>query len=230
MLGAQLDTVNLECGMPSRRPHPAAAVPPPYHHGDLQPALLQAAEALLDEAGLEAFTLRACARRAGVSHAAPAHHFGDARGLLSALAASGFGRLADQMQVYVDAAPAPDATAHMAAVGQAYIDFALAHRALFQLMFRRDRLDPAHPALCAAGLRTGNALRQAVDALMQQQRLPPASRPTRLLLAWSAVHGYATLVLEQQTAGLFGLDADRPEAARQAGAALLQALMAGLQR
>ncbi|MFY9511162.1 MAG: TetR family transcriptional regulator, partial [Rubrivivax sp.] len=88
--------------------------------------------AILREQGLEAFTLREAARRAGVSHAAPAHHFGDARGLLSACAAAGFERLADQMLQYA-AAAAPDAQARLSASGQAYIDFALQQRALFQL-------------------------------------------------------------------------------------------------
>ena len=77
----------------------AAAVPPDsYHHGALRAALIEAAEALLREDGIESFSLRECARRAGVSHAAPAHHFGDARGLLTACAAAGFNQLADAME------------------------------------------------------------------------------------------------------------------------------------
>ena len=62
---------------------------PQYHHGDLRAALLRAAEAELNEAGIEAFSLRRVAKRAGVSHAAPAHHFRDVRGLLTALSAEG---------------------------------------------------------------------------------------------------------------------------------------------
>ena len=63
---------------------------PPYHHGDLARVLLKSADEIIEAEGLEAFTLRSCARRAGVSHAAPAHHFGDRAGLLSAYAASVF--------------------------------------------------------------------------------------------------------------------------------------------
>src|SRR5215510_9357488 len=70
----------------------------PYHHGDLSRALVEAAEALITERGVEGFTLRECARRAGVSHAAPAHHFGDAGGLLTEVAMDGFARLAANMQ------------------------------------------------------------------------------------------------------------------------------------
>src|SRR5262245_53180879 len=123
--------------MPSRR-RAAAPEPPAYHHGDLRAALVAAAEAILREQGVEAFTLRECARRAGVSHAAPAHHFGDARGLLSACAAAGFERLADSIEKsVVRAGPGADAVARLRAGSLAYIEFALHHRALFQLMFRR---------------------------------------------------------------------------------------------
>jgi AcrR family transcriptional regulator len=90
-----------------RTPSPADT----YHHGALREALVEAAEALIREQGLEAFTLRECARRAGVSHAAPAHHFGDARGLLTACAAAGMERLADTIDGYVSLAPADDAAA-----------------------------------------------------------------------------------------------------------------------
>jgi AcrR family transcriptional regulator len=207
-----------------RTPSPADG----YHHGALREALVQAAEALLREQGLEAFTLRECARRAGVSHAAPAHHFGDARGLLTACAAAGLNRLADGMDAHVARAPAGDATAQLRAVGQAYIDFALANRALFQLMFRRDRLNPDDEALRAAGQRTGNALRDAIDALLAQRRLPAAERGRRILLAWSVVHGYTTLVIERQTSELFGLDPEHPDAASAMGAELLRLLMAGV--
>ena len=64
-----------------------------YHHGDLKEALLTAAEAVLRDRGLQGFTLRECARRAGVSHAAPKHHFGDVRGVLTEIAARGFAQL-----------------------------------------------------------------------------------------------------------------------------------------
>jgi AcrR family transcriptional regulator len=200
-----------------------------YHHGTLHAALIDAATALLRENGLEAFRLRECARRAGVSHAAPAHHFGDARGLLSACAARGFERLADSMEQHVARAGAVDAVGRLRAVGQAYIEFALAERALFQLMFRRDRLDPDHVELRAAGLRTGNLLRDAIDAVLAERRLPAEERGERILLAWSVVHGFATLVIEDQTRELFGFGStEGPQAAAAMGAALLKRVMTGL--
>src|SRR5262245_25989316 len=111
--------------------NPVSAAPPKYHHGDLRAALIVAATELLREHGLEAFTLRECARRAGVSHAAPAHHFGDARGLLTACAAAGFEHLADAMEHGAGSAGS-DAQARLRAVGAGYIGFALENRALFQ--------------------------------------------------------------------------------------------------
>lgn len=212
---------------PPRRAAPGAAEPPAYHHGTLRAALIEAAEALLRESGVEAFTLRECARRAGVSHAAPAHHFGDARGLLSACAAAGFDRLADDMQRRVERAGG-DAVTRLRAVGQAYIDFALRNRALFQLMFRRDRLDPQHEELRRAGGRSGDALRRAIGDLTSERALPVDETGRRILLAWSIVHGYATLVIEDQCAELFGLDVAHPKVASRAGDELLRLVMTGL--
>lgn len=190
-------------------------------------ALIAATSELLREHGLEGFSLREAARLAGVSHAAPAHHFGDARGLLTACAADGFERLADAMGARM-AAAGTDARSRTQAVGAAYIDFALANRALFQLMFRRDRLNPEDAALQVAGRRTGDMLRVAIDELIADRRLSAEERGQRILLAWSVAHGYVTLVLEEQTAGLFGLDATQPEAASAMGEKLLRLLMAGL--
>lgn len=110
----------------------------PYHHGDLRTALLAAAEAEISEHGIEAFSLRQVARRAGVSHAAPAHHFGDANGLLTALAAEGF-RWFRALQAARETAADTTPRAQMIAAGLGYVDFALARPALFRLMHASDR-------------------------------------------------------------------------------------------
>ncbi|MBX6317202.1 TetR/AcrR family transcriptional regulator [Pigmentiphaga sp.] len=173
-----------------------------YHHGDLRQALLDAAQSLLEERGLEGFTLRECARRAGVSHAAPAHHFGDASGLLTAFATAGFRRLSALMQAYRDAAP-PGAQSQLRAVGRAYIDFAIAHRAQFQLMFRHDRLSPGDSELGEAGREAAGHLAGALSAALAERgvRAEGADFERRLVLAWSAVHGFATLLLEGRLDG-----------------------------
>lgn len=121
----------------------------PYHHGDLRAALLAAGEAELTERGVEGFSLRSVAKRAGVSHAAPAHHFGDVRGLLTALAAEGFRRF--QAAMDAQEATTTDPRERAARAGLGYLDFALARPALFRLIFSSTRTDFTDPDLVSAG-------------------------------------------------------------------------------
>jgi AcrR family transcriptional regulator len=158
----------------------------PYHHGDLRAALLAAAEAELAERGIEGFSLRAVAKRAGVSHAAPAHHFGDAPGLLTALAAEGFRRLLEMQRVR-EAAAARDPQAQIVAAGLGYIDFALARPALFRLMFGSARPDFATDDLSAAARATYGHLELQVAAVGGTDIGDVAA-------AWAAAHGLADLL------------------------------------
>ena len=116
----------------------------PYHHGDLATALLNAAEEELAERGIEAFSLRGVAKRAGVSHAAPAHHFKDVQGLLTALAARGFERFVQRQSDFRRSAE-QDAQSQLVASGLGYVVFAMENPALFRLMFgsSRTNLDDA---------------------------------------------------------------------------------------
>lgn len=194
-----------------------AVSPRAYHHGDLRSALIAAAGTILAERGVDGFSLRETARRAGVSPAAPGHHFGDARGLLTAVAARAFAALADALAVATSAA-AGDRQARLAAQGHAYVAFALAHPGLFDLMWRRALVDPADPELAVAGRRAFAML----DAIVRDGAPPiadpldPALAPTHA--AWSLVHGFARLALD----GVFGSDADTPA---RAAAALLPAIL-----
>lgn len=166
---------------------------PPYHHGDLARALLKAADEIIEEEGLESFTLRSCARRAGVSHAAPAHHFKDRAGLLSAYAASIFRDLTASVEERILSAGNDD-YARLQAVGLAYIHFALQRPSAFRLVFRCEALEKDSPEMKEAGDACFQVLIDVVHAL-----LPSASKETVLLhtmLAWSLVHGFATLWLE----------------------------------
>ena len=174
---------------------PSPALRDSYHHGALRQALLDATEALLLEVGLESFSLRECARRAGVSHGAPAHHFGDVKGLLTAFATVGFERMTLRMQQGADAA-GTDATQRLLAVGQAYIGFALDHPAHFRLMFRCDRLEAQDPELRNAGAAAAQALTWVLSAALAQRGVAEDAMQDRCLLAWSAVHGLATLALD----------------------------------
>jgi AcrR family transcriptional regulator len=167
----------------------------------LPEALLAATEDILREHGLDKFTLREAARRAGVSHGAPAFHFGDVSGLLTAFAASGYRGMTALMVKYRAAAP-KDPSAQLVAVGSAYIDYAIAHRPQFQLMFRSDsiRLDDAAYMECSK-----DAFHQLQETMMPFLG-PDATdqqRKLKLMLAWSAVHGFATLVLEKRFKGFY---------------------------
>jgi AcrR family transcriptional regulator len=175
----------------------------PYHHGDLRAALLAAAEAELAERGVEAFSLRAVAKRAGVSHAAPAHHFGDAGGLLTVLAAEAFRRFLG-CQHRREALAAPDPVSQMVAAGVGYVDFALERPALFRLIFGSARLNRDDPDLQAGGAASYQHLVDQVAAL--------GGGAVDVAAAWAMVHGLADLMISGRLGSLADLDADTRDA------------------
>lgn len=179
-----------------------------YHHGDLRAALLAAAEDELNEKGIEGFTLRGCAKRAGVSHAAPAHHFRDANALLTALAAIGFERFL-MTQKARQAAAAPDAQSQLVASGLGYVDFALASPQLFRLMFASGRTDRMDPALQQAGRAGFDYLADGVAALRGVDPRSDAAGMLDVLAAWAVAHGIADLLLSGSMKTL--LDMPPPE-------------------
>jgi AcrR family transcriptional regulator len=166
-----------------------------YHHGDLRAAILDTAEAILEQQGAAALTLRAAARAAGVSHAAPAHHFGDLRGLLSDLASVGFERFVAHLSAAM-AAAAEDR--RFLALGLAYIDFARRWPGLFALMFRGESLDEARPALVAAQQRASDMLAGALSAKRSGDGRAEADDAADAIAAWSMVHGLAVLLLDRR--------------------------------
>ena len=192
-----------------------------YHHGDLRAALLDAAEAELAEAGTEAFSLRKVARRAGVSHAAPAHHFRDVAGLLTALAARGFERLGDMMDAWTDGA-GPDARDRLMAVGLAYVAFASAHTALFRLCFGSMVPDHSDAVLKAAGDATFDRLAQGVAAVTGEPAYGPPEAMAATYRLWAGTHGVADLLAARRMTPI----ADMAPAEREAVVtALLEPLM-----
>lgn len=169
----------------------------PYHHGDLRMALLAAAEAEVAESGVEAFSLRSVAKRAGVSHAAPAHHFGDSAGLLTALATEGF-RYFLACQSRREATAAVDPAAQMIAAGLGYVDFALERPALFRLIFTSARLNRNDPDLGVAGAASYQHLVQQVAAL--------GGGPADVAAAWAIVHGLAELMISGRLSALSAME------------------------
>ncbi|MET0302583.1 MAG: TetR/AcrR family transcriptional regulator [Microbacteriaceae bacterium] len=145
--------------------------------------LVRAALAELVDGGRSAVSLRAVARRAGVSHAAPGYHFRDRAGLLAAVAADGFRRLAASLDAAV-----PDDRDPLAELGERYIRFATAHPALYELMFRPEELDREAPELRDAQAASLRALIHATG---------PAGTPTTAtVISWAFAHGVASLSIQ----------------------------------
>ncbi|MEV5352016.1 TetR/AcrR family transcriptional regulator [Streptomyces sp. NPDC052693] len=180
-----------------------------YHHGDLRRAVLTAALDVIAAEGPSALSLRDLARRAGVSHAAPAHHFKDRAGLLTAIAAEGFGLLATALGEAADLKEA----------GVRYVRFARENPAHFQVMFTPELLRSGDLELATARALAGDALRTAVGAV------PPEGRGADARLAgvaaWSLAHGFATLLLGHNLDGPVG-DQDPEEVFRELAAMLFR--------
>lgn len=157
-----------------------------YHHGDLKAAILGQAAVLVAERGADGISLRELARAAGVSHAAPAHHFTDRRGLFTALAAQGWRKLAAALTLarpdFVDAA-------------LAYVRFALDHPGHYAVMFDSSLVDPTDPELAAAQKAAGDELAHGVGTLADPRA--KADPHGAALAAWSLVHGFSMLWLNK---------------------------------
>jgi AcrR family transcriptional regulator len=167
----------------------------PYHHGDLRTALLGAAETVLAETGIEGFSLRRVAREVGVSHSAPAHHFGDTQGLLEALAAEGFRRFLAAMQARQALCATTDPEDLLIASGLGYLDFAQAAPALFKLMFGSDRVDSCDPDLERHASAAFDHLATDIARLRGVSPYEDQDAMADIMASWSMVHGFASLLL-----------------------------------
>jgi AcrR family transcriptional regulator len=162
-------------------PSDSSAASHPYHHGDLRAALLRAAVDAIDESGPAELSVRAVARRVGVTHAAATYHFGDKAGLLTAIAAEGHRLLAEELE------QTERVRGDFLEVGVAYVRFAVNHQAHFEVMFRRELYRPDDPELRAALAATARSLYGTSQVDRDQMAAGVA--------AWSLVHGIATLWL-----------------------------------
>ncbi|MCZ0737015.1 TetR/AcrR family transcriptional regulator [Phreatobacter sp. AB_2022a] len=185
-----------------RNSPPAASGPerrPSYHHGTLQAALIEATDAILMESGIEGFTLRAAARRAGVSPAAPAHHFGSAAGLLTEVAIRGNEDLASAL--LADAPADADPTNALRAMGVAYVRFAMTYPGHFKLMYRKDLLLESE-ALHNAAHVSLELVELHVQRYLGRTPGTPLDRSAEALVlgCWSSAHGFAQLAIEGRLA------------------------------
>jgi AcrR family transcriptional regulator len=184
---------------------------PTYHHGDLRSALVSAAIELLEESGEAGLSLRAVARRAGVSPAAPYRHYADREALASAVAAVGYRELAERLAA---AHPSPSTPEQLARVAIAYVQFALERPALFRIMFG-EPCDHDNDERVAATA----AVSQYVRAIVERT-FPQGDTDALATAVWALVHGLAFLYLDGK------LDASTPSVVAERITAAIKALLA----
>lgn len=171
-----------------------------YHHGDLYQALLEAGELELIEKGVDNFSMRGVARRANVSHAAPAHYFENSNALLTALTTKGFELLLSMQKEKEESLTTEDSNTCILAAGLAYIDFAAKHPGKFRLMFSSNHPDHSDPALKQASDSAFAHLVKLVlgknqeveEAIQDDEKMKPVIR------TWALVHGIANLYIAGQ--------------------------------
>lgn len=178
-----------------------------YHHGDLRAALLSEAAAIIAEGGVASLTMREIGRRLGVSRSAPYRHFEDKGALLVAVAAAGFTRLGQRLQSIDEDGP-QSGLDRLRRIGEEYVHFALENPAHYRLMYGKEALTREElPELREAA----NALfEQLVGLFESHQRSGVLDRRdprAQAYVAWGAVHGLASLVIEGQIMADVDVDA-----------------------
>ena len=194
----------------------------PYHHGDLRSALLQEANVMLKESGIDGLSLRQLAERVGVSRMAPYHHFKDKHELLCALAAEGFREL-DRL---IDAATLADGAGldkTLRGFVRDYLQFAVSNPDRYELMFGRPIWKTAKPSqeLKDTAFACFRHYAERIGTLLGQQRLPKGSKPLRLAQAsWATLHGLCRLMID----GIYVNQTDMEEVSHEAVRLMLAVL------
>lgn len=169
-----------------------------YHHGDLANSLVSATVSLLESHGSAKLSLRQVARAAGVSHGAPAHHFGDKSGLLTAVAIRGY-TLLQEVLTNSQAPAGKPPEQRLLDAGYAYIQFALSHTAYFEVMFNPALTHSETPDYIAGASKTKSVLERCIRDFLTEQSaglaVPERQIQSTLIALWSQVHGFATLWL-----------------------------------
>jgi len=164
-----------------------------YHHGALSAALLKAVEDILRKSGLHGLSLRAAARRARVSHSAPAHHYKNKAGLLTAFAVDGFERLSRTVGDAVLKRSPKSGAALLEVMGAAYVEFAFANPHHFAMMYRTDLLNLKDPEYQRANHRSVGVLCQAVSRCVAEGLIPQRSAEEATAALWSLAYGLVML-------------------------------------
>lgn len=185
-----------------------------YHHGDLRASLLREAARMIGEGGVNGVTMRAIGERLGVSRAAPYRHFADKTALLTAVAAAGFEDLNARL-LQIDAnAPASDVD-RFRRMGEAYVRFALEKPAQYRLMYGEHSLarDEA-PELRAAANSLFAHLVAVIESQQQAGRIRADDPRDQAYIAWGAMHGLASLLIDGQIQAAADVDRLIERAAR----------------
>jgi AcrR family transcriptional regulator len=198
-----------------------------YHHGNLRAALLDAGLALVAERGVDGFTLRELSRRAGVSHAAPYHHFADRSALVRALIAESYVELGRALALAAEIEGA-DAVERIAAMGTGYVRFALANPERYRLMFRANLAgspDGGDDSADRAGARAFAVLVSACEEAARTGRFANGvDAGTAAAACWSTVHGVASLLLD----GALGVPPNQEERALHLARRVVDVTLRGL--
>ena len=178
-----------------------------YHHGDLRAALLAEAAAMIDEGGTSSVTMREIGRRLGVSRSAAYRHFEDKSALLVAVAAAGFDRLRDRLEAV--GAGAPDAgIEQLPEVGRVYVRFALENPGHYRLMYGKEAITREdHPELRETANALFDELVRIVQSYQQSGTIRREDPHLQAYVAWGAVHGLASLLIEGQILTAVDVDA-----------------------
>ena len=173
--------------------------PGAYHHGDLRTALIEAAAAMISEGGAASVTMRAIGGRLGVSRAAPYRHFPDKTSLLVAVAVEGFKRLNRRLGAGDTGVPPQSSVERLRRMGEEYVRFALEHPAHYRLMYGKEALARQdQPELREAAGALLENLVQVIRVHQQQGEIERGDPRAQAYVAWSAVHGLASLLIERQ--------------------------------
>ncbi|MCB1755747.1 MAG: TetR/AcrR family transcriptional regulator [Gammaproteobacteria bacterium] len=194
----------------------------PYHHGNLAESLLDAVDAIASQFGLEAVTLRACAKRVGVSPSSAFRHYADKRALLTAFATRALHQLAGNMGAAKQRAAEEGSNAFFA-VGMAYLEFALDKPAFFRAMWREETIYAQDEDYLQAANSLSAYLKEGFVSTIEDE--DPHDFSPQELLAWSAVHGLASLFVD----GPVGSGKSRQEK-RQMAAQMLKAMQPVFER
>ncbi|MGR3514326.1 MAG: TetR/AcrR family transcriptional regulator [Paracoccaceae bacterium] len=178
--------VSLHLGASEQR----VSVMPKYHHGNLRNALLESAEIEIEQKGIEALSLRQVAKRAGVSHAAPAKHFKKANDLLTALAAKSFQNHLGTIECALEDSTLTNA-AKLVVGGMAYVSYAIDHPNMFDLQFNSKRPDRNDPELAKAGSAAFGIVVQLMGAALGEKGKSEVFVAATSL--WVFLHGLACL-------------------------------------